>query len=77
VIFRADPEQIIGLLVALIVGTTFHEFSHAFVADQLGDHRPRAMGRVSLNPLHHLDPMGTLFFVMAGFGWGKPVLVNP
>jgi Zn-dependent protease len=77
VIFRADPEQIIGLLVALIVGTTFHEFSHAFVADQLGDHRPRAMGRVSLNPLHHLDPMGTLFFVMAGFGWGKPVMVNP
>lgn len=75
-IFSSTPEAIIGLLVALIVGTTFHEFSHAFVADQLGDHRPRAMGRVSLNPLHHLDPYGTLFFLLAGFGWGKPVMVN-
>jgi Zn-dependent protease len=76
VIFGAGPEVIIGLLTALVVGTTFHEFSHAFVADQLGDHRPRAMGRVSLNPLHHLDPMGTIFFLIAGFGWGKPVMVN-
>lgn len=75
-IFGASPEIIIGLLTALVVGTTFHEFSHAFVADQLGDHRPRAMGRVSLNPLHHLDPMGTIFFLIAGFGWGKPVMVN-
>jgi Zn-dependent protease len=75
-IFQAGPEVLIGLLIALVVGTTFHEFSHAFVADQLGDHRPRAMGRVSLNPLHHLDPMGTIFFLIAGFGWGKPVMVN-
>jgi Zn-dependent protease len=75
-ILGQGPEVLIGLLTALVVGTTFHEFSHAFVADQLGDHRPRAMGRVSLNPLHHLDPMGTIFFLMAGFGWGKPVMVN-
>ncbi|HEY7527210.1 MAG TPA: site-2 protease family protein [Candidatus Limnocylindria bacterium] len=75
-IFQAGPEVLIGLLIALVLGTTFHEFSHAFVADQLGDHRPRAMGRVSLNPLHHLDPMGTIFFLIAGFGWGKPVMVN-
>jgi Zn-dependent protease len=75
-ILGAGPEVFIGLLVALVVGTTFHEFSHAFVADQLGDHRPRAMGRVSLNPLRHLDPMGTIFFLVAGFGWGKPVMVN-
>jgi Zn-dependent protease len=75
-ILDAAPELIIGLLVALVIGTTFHEFSHAFVADQLGDHRPRAMGRVSLNPLAHLDPVGTLFFLLAGFGWGKPVMVN-
>jgi Zn-dependent protease len=67
----------IGLLVALVIGTTFHEFSHAFVADQLGDHRPRAQGRVSLNPVDHLDPVGTIFFLIAGFGWGKPVMVNP
>ncbi|HET7582089.1 MAG TPA: site-2 protease family protein [Candidatus Limnocylindria bacterium] len=75
-IFGYGPDVLIGLVTALVVGTTFHEFSHAFVADQLGDHRPRAMGRVSLNPLHHLDPMGTIFFLIAGFGWGKPVMVN-
>lgn len=68
--------QIIGILVALVVGITFHEFSHAFVADQLGDHRPRALGRVSLNPVAHIDPAGAIFFVLAGFGWGRPVPVN-
>ena len=68
--------QIAGIAVALIVGITFHEFSHAFVADQLGDHRPRALGRVSLNPVAHIDPVGALVFVIAGFGWGKPVPVN-
>ena len=74
---RLDPAALIGLLVALVVGITFHEFMHAFVADQLGDHRPRAMGRVSLNPTDHIDPMGAIFFLIAGFGWGKPVMVNP
>jgi Zn-dependent protease len=67
---------LVGIVVALVVGITFHEFSHAVVADQLGDHRPRALGRVSLNPLRHLDPLGALFFLLAGFGWGKPVPVN-
>jgi Zn-dependent protease len=66
----------IGLAVALVIGISFHEFSHAFVADTLGDHRPRALGRVSLNPARHLDPVGTIFFLVAGFGWGKPVPVN-
>ena len=69
-------EQLIGLAVALVVGITFHEFSHAFVADQLGDHRTRALGRVSLNPARHIDPMGALFLLIAGFGWGRPVPVN-
>ena len=68
--------QIAGIAVALVVGITFHEFSHAFIADQLGDHRPRALGRVSLNPVDHIDPVGALVFVLAGFGWGKPVPVN-
>jgi Zn-dependent protease len=72
-----QPGELIGLLVALVMGLTFHEFSHALVADQLGDHRPRALGRVSLNPLHHLDPLGSLFMLIAGFGWAKPVPVNP
>ena len=64
-----------GLLGGLLVGITFHEFSHAFVADQLGDHRVRALGRVSLNPLRHLDPLGTALMVLVGIGWGKPVPV--
>ncbi len=68
--------QIAGIAVALVVGITFHEFSHAFIADLLGDHRPRALGRVSLNPVAHIDPLGALVFVIAGFGWGKPVPVN-
>jgi Zn-dependent protease len=68
--------QIVGIAVALVVGITFHEFSHAFIADQLGDHRPRALGRVSLNPAAHIDPMGAIVFALAGFGWGKPVPVN-
>ena len=71
-----DAATIAAILVALVVGITFHEFSHAFVADQLGDHRPRALGRVSLNPADHIDPMGALMFVLVGFGWGKPVPVN-
>jgi Zn-dependent protease len=68
--------EIIGLAIALVAGITFHEFSHAASADALGDHRPRALGRVSLNPLRHIDPMGAIIFVLAGFGWGRPVPVN-
>lgn len=62
--------------MALVVGITFHEFSHAYVADVLGDRRPRALGRVSLNPARHIEPLGALLFVLAGFGWGRPVPVN-
>src|SRR5918999_2045449 len=68
--------QIAGIAIALIVGITFHEFSHAWVADTLGDHRPRALNRVNLNPVNHIDPVGAIVFVLAGFGWGKPVPVN-
>jgi Zn-dependent protease len=70
-------EQLIAAVIALLVGLTFHEFSHALLADTLGDHRPRAMGRLTLNPIAHLDPIGALLLVVAGFGWAKPVLVNP
>jgi len=69
---------LIGALAsALIAGLSFHEFSHAFVADTLGDGLPRRMGRVTLNPLAHLDPAGTILLLIVGFGWGKPVPVNP
>ncbi len=74
--FDLTLAQIVGIAVALVAGITFHEFSHAFIADQLGDHRPRALGRVTLNPVAHIDPIGALVFVVAGFGWGRPVPVN-
>lgn len=62
-----------GILIAI----TFHEFAHAFAADKLGDDTPRREGRLSLNPFDHLDPIGSLLLLVAGFGWGKPVHVNP
>ncbi|HEY7738112.1 MAG TPA: site-2 protease family protein [Candidatus Limnocylindria bacterium] len=67
---------LVGILVGMLAGITVHEFSHAFVADQLGDRQPRALGRVSLNPLRHLDPLGTALLVLVGIGWGKPVPVR-
>ncbi|MGE0056608.1 MAG: site-2 protease family protein [Dehalococcoidia bacterium] len=66
-----------AVVFALLTGVCFHEFSHAFVADRLGDRTARMAGRVSLNPVRHLDPAGTFFMMIAGFGWGKPVPVNP
>ena len=62
-----------GILVAI----TFHEFAHAKVADMLGDDTPRREGRISLNPLAHIDPVGFLMLVFVHFGWGKPVEINP
>ena len=62
-----------GVLVAI----TFHEFAHAFAADKLGDDTPRLQGRLSLNPLAHLDPIGSLMLLFVGVGWGKPVQINP
>jgi Zn-dependent protease len=75
--FDTTLAQVVGIAVALVIGITFHEFSHAFTADQLGDPRPRALGRVSLSPTAHIDPVGAIVFVLAGFGWGKPVQFNP
>ncbi len=72
-----DPARFVNLAVALIVAATLHEFAHAYVADQLGDPTPRALGRLTLNPLAHLDIVGTLLILLAGFGWAKPVPINP
>jgi Zn-dependent protease len=76
-----DPQAffvLVGAAVsALLLGFTFHEFSHAFAATRLGDPTPRYHGRLTLNPLAHLDPAGTILLFLAGFGWGKPVPVNP
>ncbi len=71
-----DPTGFVGFAVAIILGITVHEFMHAYAAHQLGDDTARLMGRLSLNPLAHLDPFGTLLLVLAGFGYGRPVPFN-
>ncbi|MBI2934996.1 MAG: site-2 protease family protein [Chloroflexi bacterium] len=63
--------------LALAVAITIHEFSHAYIAFRLGDPTAQSQGRISLNPVRHLDPLGTILLFVAGFGWGKPVPVNP
>ncbi len=72
-----DVAFILSWLVAVTIALTVHEFAHAKVADMAGDGTPRAMGRVSLNPIDHYDPIGTTMIVLFGFGWGKPVPINP
>lgn len=70
------PSLLISRILTLLIALTVHEFSHAFVADRLGDDTPRLMGRLTLNPLKHLDILGSLMLLVAGFGWAKPVQVN-
>ncbi|RPJ52131.1 MAG: site-2 protease family protein [Chloroflexi bacterium] len=72
-----EPSTLITYFITLVVAITLHEFAHAKVADMLGDTTPRQNGRVTLNPLAHLDPIGSLMMIFAGFGWGRPVPVNP
>jgi Zn-dependent protease len=64
-------------IYSVLVALTVHEWSHAVTATRLGDPTPHNHGRLTLNPLAHIDPMGALMFVLAGFGWAKPVPVNP
>jgi len=68
---------IISRVLTLVIAFTIHEFSHALTAVQMGDDTPRRMGRLTLNPLAHLDPIGSLLLIVAGFGWAKPVQINP
>ena len=78
--YATNPGALFGLVIsipAVLIAITFHEFAHAFVADRLGDDTARREGRLSLNPFTHLDPIGTLLLLVAGFGWGKPVHVDP
>jgi Zn-dependent protease len=67
----------IMVLTVLVASLTVHEFSHALVATSLGDDTAKRLGRLSLNPKVHLDPTGSIMILVAGFGWGKPVPVNP
>ena len=78
-LLSGDPDWsfVLAWLVAVTVALTVHEFAHAKVADMAGDATARALGRVTLNPLAHYDPIGTTMILLFGFGWGKPVPINP
>lgn len=69
--------DLISRVIILLIAFTIHEFSHAWTAMQLGDDTPRRLGRLTFNPLAHLDPLGSLLLIVAGFGWAKPVPINP
>lgn len=75
-ILLESPAFFFVIAIALILSVTIHEFSHAYVAYKLGDPTAKNMGRMTLNPLAHLDPLGTLSLLFLGFGWGKAVPVN-
>ena len=78
--YLTDVNNLLGLLLSIpgiLIAITFHEFAHAYAADKLGDDTPRSQGRLTLNPLGHLDPIGTVMLLFARVGWGKPVEVNP
>ena len=67
----------LAFTLAIVFALTFHEFAHAFVAYKAGDNTPKAQGRLTLNPLKHISPLGALMFLLFGFGWAKPVEINP
>ncbi len=73
----SSPILFVIIALGLVLAITIHEFAHAFIADKLGDPTPRYQGRVTLNPLAHLDPLGTIAILLTRFGWGKPVQYDP
>jgi Zn-dependent protease len=72
-----DPNRLISLAILFLTSMPIHEWAHAWTAFQLGDDTAARRGRLTINPLAHLDPIGTLTLALVGFGWGKPVPVNP
>lgn len=75
-LFRLPPEALVLLIPTLIFALSFHEYAHAWMASKCGDYTAAQMGRLTLNPMAHLDPMGSLMILFVGFGWAKPVPVN-
>lgn len=73
----SNPLAFLVIAIGLILAISIHEYAHAAAADRLGDPTPRAMGRLTLNPRAHLDPLGTLALLFLGFGWGRPVGFDP
>jgi Zn-dependent protease len=76
-LLRTEPLAFVMLAISLVLSLSLHEFAHAYSADLQGDRFPRAMGRVTINPIRHLDPLGTLLLLLVGFGWAKPVEFRP
>jgi Zn-dependent protease len=72
-----DPLAFFVIAIPLLYAVIFHELAHGWVAYRMGDPTAKALGRLTINPLKHLDPMGTLMLFLFGFGWAKPVPVNP
>jgi len=77
IMLNMSPSLLISRIITLIIALTVHEFAHAFVAYRFGDTTARDAGRLTLNPLKHLDVIGSLMLLVAGFGWAKPVPINP
>jgi Zn-dependent protease len=75
--FGLTPDNLLGRLVVILLGIPIHEWAHGWVAHLLGDETPELQGRLTLNPLMHLDPIGTLMILLTGFGWGRAARVNP
>lgn len=75
-LINGGPQLFLIIILSVIYALTIHEFSHALAANYLGDNTAKYSGRLSLNPIAHLDLWGTLMLIFAGFGWGKPVPVN-
>ncbi len=73
----SGPIVFLIVFISLILVVSIHEFAHAFVANKLGDPTPKLQGRLTLNPLAHLDLFGTILLLLVGFGWGKPVMFDP
>lgn len=76
-LYNLSIEILIGRAIGLLLGFTLHEFAHAWTADRLGDRTPYYQGRLTLDPRAHIDPMGIILALLVGFGWARPVPVNP
>ena len=77
--YMQNPDSLLSLVLtlpAVIIAMTFHEYAHAWAADKLGDDTPRSQGRLTLNPLKHIEPIGFFILLFTGFGWGRPVEIN-
>lgn len=75
--FELTPDILLGRLLVIVLGIPIHEWAHCWMAHMLGDSTPDAQGRLTINPLAHLDPIGTIMILLGGFGWGRAARVNP